>query len=79
MIGLPAKFELPTGAREGSFTEQMLATDRPQTVTIVLLSMTLVAWLAVLLTVVAVWLLWREHTTLATILRARLAASMETK
>ena len=73
--GLPAKFELPGGAREGSFTEQMLATDRPQTVTIVLLSMTLVTWLAAILAVIAAWLLWRERTPIRTALRDRLTAA----
>jgi hypothetical protein len=59
--GLPAKFELPSGVRHGAFSEQMLAADRPQTITIVLLSMTLVTWLAVVLAILAAWLLWRER------------------
>ncbi len=74
--GLPAKFELPSGTRFGSFREQMLAADRPQTVTIVLLSMTIVTWLAMALTLIAVWLLWRERTKIRAILRARMATAM---
>lgn len=75
--GLPAKFELPSGVRFGSFREQMLAADRPQTVTIVLLSMTLVTWLAMALTLVAAWLLWRERAGIKSILRARMATATE--
>jgi hypothetical protein len=75
--GLPAKFELPSGVRFGSFREQMLAADRPQTVTIVLLSMTLVTWLAMALTLVAAWLLWRERAGIKSILRTRIATATE--
>jgi hypothetical protein len=75
--GLPAKFELPSGARFGSFREQMLAADRPQKVTIVLLSMTIVTWLAMALTLVAAWLLWRERAGIKSILRARIATATE--
>lgn len=71
--GLPAKFELPSGVRFGSFTEQMLAADRPQSVTIVLLSMTLVTWLAIAFAAVAAWLLWRDRETIKSTLRSRLA------
>jgi hypothetical protein len=73
--GLPAKFELPSGTRFGSFREQMLAADRPQRVTIVLLSMTLVTWLAMALTLAAAGLLWRERDGIKSILRARMATA----
>jgi hypothetical protein len=73
--GLPAKFELPSGTRFGSFREQMLAADRPQTVRIVLLSMTLVTWLAMALSLAAAWLLWRERAVIKSTLRARMAAT----
>lgn len=73
--GLPAKFELPSGVRSGSFSEQMLAADRPQSVTIVLLSMTLVTWLAVAFAFVAAWLLWRDRETMKTTLRTHLTAA----
>ncbi len=75
---LPAKFELPSGERSSSFAEQMLAADRPQSVTIVLLSMTLVTWLAAALAAGAAWLLWRERATIKATLRARMAAAAST-
>jgi hypothetical protein len=73
--GLPAKFELPEGVRFGGFTEQMLAPDRQQVVTVVLLSMTLVTWVAVALALIVVWLLWIERHAVRNALRARLAAA----
>ena len=73
--GLPAKFELPSGARSNYFNEQLLAVDRPQTVQIVLLSMTFVTWAAVLLTLIAVALLWRERATIKEMLREKVAAA----
>jgi hypothetical protein len=71
--GIPAKFELPDGARSQSFSEQLLSPDRPQTVTLVLLSMTLVTWIAVALALIAAWMLWRERATIKESVRARLA------
>jgi len=71
--GLPAKFELPDGARSQSFSEQLLSPDRPQTVTLVLLSMTLVTWAAVALALIAAWMLWRERAAIKESVRARLA------
>ncbi len=62
--GLPAKFEMPDGVRGGSFNEQMLAPERPQTITLVLISMTLLTWLAAAMTVIALWLLWHERSAI---------------
>jgi hypothetical protein len=73
--GLPAKFELPSGDRSSDFNEQLLAVDRPQTVQIVLLSMTIVTWAAALLTLIAAWLLWRERVTIKQVVREKLAAA----
>ncbi|HEY4642227.1 MAG TPA: hypothetical protein VII75_12845, partial [Thermoanaerobaculia bacterium] len=73
--GLPAKFELPSGARSRYFNEQLLAVDRPQTVQIVLLSMTIVTWAAAALTLIAAWLLWLERATIKQLLREKLADS----
>jgi hypothetical protein len=74
--GLPARFELPDGVRFASFHEQMLAPDRPQTVSLVLLSMTVVTWTAVAMAIAAAALLWRERAALEGSLRARLAEAM---
>jgi len=71
--GLPAKFELPDGVRSQSFSEQLLSPDRPQTVTLVLLSMTLVTWAAVALALIAAWMLWRERAVIKESVRARIA------
>jgi hypothetical protein len=53
----------------------LLSPDRPQTVTLVLLSMTIVTWTAVALALIAVWILWRERAAIKESLRARLAAA----
>jgi hypothetical protein len=71
--GLPAKFELPDGVRSQSFSEQLLSPERPQTITLVLLSMTLVTWVAVALALIAAWMLWRERAAIRESVRARLA------
>jgi hypothetical protein len=73
--GLPAKFELPGGVRFGGFTEQMLAPDRQQVVTVVLLSMTMVTWLVVALALLAAWLLWLERPAIKAALRLLIAAA----
>jgi hypothetical protein len=74
--GLPARFELPSGARSGEFHEQLLAADRPQKITIVLLSMTLVTWLAIVMTMSAAFLLWLQRAVIKMTLRERMAAAM---
>ncbi|MCU1347194.1 MAG: hypothetical protein JWO56_224 [Acidobacteria bacterium] len=74
--GLPAKFELPDGARSGNFREQMLSPERPQRVTLVLLSMSFVTWTAVALAIVAAWLIWRERAAIKAALRIRLVAAL---
>lgn len=71
--GLPAKFELPDGVQTGSFSEQMLAPERPQTITLILISMTILTWLSAALTIIALWLLWRERAAIKAGLRARMA------
>ena len=71
--GIPAKFELPDGVRSQSFSEQLLSPDRPQTITLVLLSMTLVTWIAIVLALIAAWMLWRERALIKESVRARLA------
>jgi len=74
--GLPAKFELPSGARTKRFHEQLLAADRPQTVTIVLLSMTVVTWLSLAMAIVALWTLWLQRAVIKEALRERIAEAM---
>ncbi|HEX3577760.1 MAG TPA: hypothetical protein VHY33_04275 [Thermoanaerobaculia bacterium] len=71
--GLPAKFELPDGVRSQSFSEQLLSPERPQTITLVLLSMTIVTWTAVALALIAAWMLLRERGTIKESVRGRLA------
>jgi len=73
--GLPAKFELPNGARYSSFHEQLLASERPQTITIVLLSMTVLTWASVLMSAIAAWLLWTQRALIRTTLRERIATA----
>lgn len=71
--GLPAKFELPQGSQTYGFHEQLLSPERPQTITLVLLSMTLVTWTAIALALLAAWLLWRDRAAIQASLRARMA------
>ena len=72
--GLPAKFELPGGVRYGTFSEQLLTSERPQTITIVLVSMTVLTWASMLMTAIAAWLLWTQRALIRTALRERIAA-----
>jgi hypothetical protein len=74
--GLPAKFELPAGERSGSFGEQLLSPERPQTITLVLLSMAVVTWLTTALSIVAAWMLWRERVVIREAVRRHLAAGV---
>jgi hypothetical protein len=74
--GLPAKFELPGGVRSGSFNEEMLSPERPQTITLVLLSMTLVTWLAIALMLIAAWIVWRNRAVIREAARLRIAQAM---
>jgi hypothetical protein len=73
--GLPAKFELPGGVRSESFNEQMLSPEHPQRVTVLLLSMAIVTWLAIALAALGVWLLWLERRSLASAFRQQLDAA----
>jgi len=73
--GLPAKFELPSASRFSVFDEQMLAVDRPQSIQIVLLSMSVVTWAATALTLLAALLLWRERASIKQTLREKFAAA----
>lgn len=73
--GLPAKFELPDGVRYSFFHEQLLASERPQTITIVLLSMTVLTWASILMSAIAAWLLWTQRALIRTTLRERIAAA----
>jgi len=73
--GLPARFELPDGVRYSSFHEQLLASERPQPITIVLLSMTVLTWASVLMSAIAAWLLWTQRALIRTTLRERIATA----
>jgi len=44
------------------------------TITLVLLSMIIVTWLAIVMTIIAAWLLWRSRAALREALRSRTAA-----
>lgn len=70
--GLPAKFTLPDGERSSAFAQELLRTDRPQTATIVAISLLLVNWIGVVIALVALILLWPERRMLADAIRARI-------
>jgi hypothetical protein len=52
----------------------VLSPERPQTITLVLLSMTLVTWVAAAFALVAVWMVWRERDIIKEAVRTHLAA-----
>jgi hypothetical protein len=60
--GLPARIEIPAGARRGYFSRQLLATDVPRRVIVLLASSRLVALLTWATTLLAIGLalLWRN-------------------
>jgi hypothetical protein len=71
--GLPARFEIPSGDRQSTFSQELLSTDRERAISVVLVSSTLV-WLAgMMLVALAAWSLWRSREALATGVRTRLA------
>ncbi|HEU4889273.1 MAG TPA: hypothetical protein VFV49_15410 [Thermoanaerobaculia bacterium] len=71
--GLPAKFLLPGGQRQSSFSQELLRTDRPQTAFVLAISSALVNWLGVLLALIPIVLLWRDRHRIAEAVRTRLA------
>lgn len=74
--GLPAKFEIPEGERHGYFGQEMLPTDREQSVRVLLVSSTVVWLIGMLFLVLALATIWRSRTTLIAGLRTRLATEM---
>jgi len=70
--GLPAKFELPTGSRRSDFAQELLRTDREQSVLVVAVSMALVKWLGLLIAIAVVIALLRERKTMVETFRAHM-------
>lgn len=68
--GLPARFTIPDGERHGYFGQEMLATDKPHAVHVVLVSSGVVWTLGMVFVVVALVLLWRSRRTLLEGLKA---------
>jgi hypothetical protein len=75
--GLPAKFVLPAGSRRTDFSQELLRTDREQSVMVILVSIVLVTWIGVLIALAVVGALLRRRTVLVEAFRARLRASRE--
>ncbi len=71
--GLPARFEIPSGDKQSTFTQEMLSTDREHAVTVVLMSSTLVWLLGVALLAAALVAVWKSRQALAAGLRTHLA------
>ncbi|HKO54823.1 MAG TPA: hypothetical protein VJ276_03030 [Thermoanaerobaculia bacterium] len=70
--GLPARFEIPGGARHAYFGQEMLSVDRHHAVRVLLVSSGLVWALGMLLVIIALVLLWRGRKTLMEGLRTQL-------
>jgi hypothetical protein len=63
--GLPAKFDLPSGHRSNTFSQELMRVDRPQTASILAISFALTNWLGVLIALASLALLWRDRCALA--------------
>lgn len=72
--GLPAKFEIPSGEIQATFTQEMLSTDREHAVAVLLISSTLVWLIGVALFAAALLAAWKSRHALAAGLRSRMAA-----
>jgi hypothetical protein len=71
--GLPARFDIPGGERHGYFGQELLSTDRPHAVRVLLVSSGVVWTLGLLLVLIALGLLWRNRRALLDGIRAKLA------
>ena len=74
--GLPARFEIPEGERLGFFGQEMLPTDREQSVRVLLVSSTVVWFLGIALVALALAMIWRSRAMLSAGLGERLAAQV---
>ena len=69
--GLPARFEIPGGDKQSSFSQELLTTDREQAVRVVLVSTTVIWLIGVAFVALAALGLWRSRQTLVAGVRAR--------
>jgi hypothetical protein len=75
--GLPAKFDLPDGARWTSFNQELLPVERPLTVAVLAVSIALVKWLGLALAIIAMILIGADRHRLAAELRSRISVEAE--
>lgn len=71
--GLPAKFDLPAGSRSASFSEELLTTGKVHRVAVVAISQLILRLAALVLALVAAFLLWTQWRTLLDGVRQRTA------
>jgi hypothetical protein len=71
--GLPARFEIPGGERHSFFGQEMLSTDREQSVQVLLISSTIVWLFGILLVALAVTSVWKARQWIAAGVRSRFA------
>jgi hypothetical protein len=69
--GLPAKFELPSGSRYTSFSQELLRADREQAVRVLAISMSIVKWIGALIAIAVLFVLSRDRRALIEAFRAR--------
>jgi len=69
--GLPAKFELPSGSRYTSFSQELLRADREQAVRVFAVSMSIVKWIGALIAIAVLFVLSRDRRALVESFRAR--------
>jgi hypothetical protein len=69
--GLPARFDLPSGSRFTSFSQELLRVDREQAVRVVALSMELAKWIGFVIALAMIFVLFRDRHALQEALRAR--------
>lgn len=77
--GLPAKFTLPYGTRRSTFTQELLRVDRPQKAVVIAVSSALINWLAILLALVPIAMLFNDRHRVAAAIgeRRRVVSAVE--
>jgi hypothetical protein len=71
--GLPARFDIPSGEKQSTFSQELLSTDREHAIAVFLISSTVVWLIGVVFVALAAWKLWQSRRALAAGVRTRLA------
>ncbi|MBV9497133.1 MAG: hypothetical protein JOZ54_23060 [Acidobacteria bacterium] len=72
--GLPARFQMPTGEREGVFSQDMLSADREHPVTVLLISSGALWVLGALLVAISLLIAWRARRAIVEGVQGKMAS-----